>query len=330
MPTGKISGTPSSAGYYRTILTAANAAGTSTLTIPFTIPGTLQSLPFSDRFTNMVPNRYMPLNLDLPAALQVTGDALQYVCTASDSDGALAAWIPNLPLPLTNSWDVVVDAKMPAGWNTPYAGLGLTLMPYEESGTIESTAQQRRLNLKLGRDTDDLNHAGNYFARAAYTNNEEYVFPTSNGPLPYLTTNTPATRATLRLSFHGPSKTLSTWYRTNESNAWEQLGTAYDLNPSSAGSLGHSWGLSNNSTLRIALWGDSDATNGSAGQPMELDNLAVTIPSGLIYPSLPPTLSRRPGEPIFLSASPRDVGSYTYEWKKNGNLLPVVSGFQSH
>ena len=331
LPTGKISGTPSSAGYYRTILTAANAAGTSTLTIPFTIPGTLQSLPFSDQFTNMVPNRYMPLNLGLPAALLVTGDALQYVCTASDSDGALAAWIPNLPLPLTNSWDVVVDAKMPAGWNTPYAGLGLTLMPYEESGTIETTGRKDRLNLKLGRDTEDPAHnGGNFFARAAYTNNVEYVFPTSNGPLPYLTTNTPATRATLRLSFHGPSKTLSTWYRTNESNVWEQLGTPYDLNPSSAGSLGHSWGLSNNSTLRIALWGDSYATNGSAGQPMELDNLAVTIPSGLIYPSLPPTLSRRPGEPIFLSASPRDVGSYTYEWKKNGNLLPVVSGFESH
>jgi len=320
---GAISGTPSQAGYFRAIQTAHNGTNSTDFTIPITILGMPLSLPFSDDFSIEVPNRYMPLNLGLPAALLVTGDALQYVCTASDSDGALAAWIPNLPLPLTNSWDVVVDAKMPAGWNTPYAGLGLTLMPYEESGTIESTAQQRRLNLKLGRDTDDPNHAGNYFARAAYTNNEEYVFPTSNAPLPYLTTNTPATRATLRLSFHGPSKTLSTWYRTNESNVWEQLGTPYDLNPSSAGSLGHSWGLSNNSTLRVALWGDSWSANGSAGQPMELDNLAVTIPSGLIYPSLPQALSRRPGEPIFLSASPRDVGSYTYEWKKDGNLLPV-------
>ena len=320
---GAISGIPTQAGYFRANQTAHNGTNSTDFTIPITILGLPLSLPFSDDFSIELPNRYMPLNLGLPAALQVTGDALQYVCTASDLEGALAAWIPNLPLPLTNSWDVVVDAKMPAGWNTPYAGLGLTLMPYEESGTIESTAQQRRLNLKLGRDTDDPNHAGNYFARAAYTNNEEYIFPTSNGPLPYLTTNTPATRATLRLSFHGPSKTLSTWYRTNESNVWEQLGTPYDLNPSSAGSLGHSWGLSNNSTLRVALWGDSWSANGSAGQPMELDNLAVTIPSGLIYPSLPPTLSRRPGEPIFLSASPRDVGSYTYEWKKDGNLLPV-------
>jgi len=332
--TGAITGSPTVAGYYRVTQTASNAYGTTLFTIPITIPGSPQTFPFADIFTNTVPNRYMPLyNLAAPSQLVISNGSLRFISIQSDSDGSLAAWIPNLPLPLTNSWDVVVDAKMPSGWDTPYAGVGLTLMPYEETGTIESTGMQRRLNLKLGRDTEDPIYAGNYFARAAYTNNEEYVFPPPGASLPFVTSNTPATQATLRYSFHAPTKTLSTWYRTNGANSWQQLGTPYDLNPSAAGSLGHAWGLSNSSTLRVALWGDSNATNGSAGQAIELDNFSASIPTGLIYPSLPPTLTRRPGQPVFLSASPRDVGTYTYTWKKGSPTqpdLPFMPGFTNH
>lgn len=326
--TGVISGTPTMAGYYRIVQTASNSAGTTLFTIPITIPGATQALPFGDIFTNSIANRYMPL-LDLasPSQLVVTNGVLRFISTISDLDGSLAAWIPNVPLPLTSSWDVVVDANMPTGWNTPYAAVGLTLMPYEDNGTVESTAMQRRINLKLARDTEDPKLAGNYLGRAAYTNDIEYSL------LPWITTTTPATRATLRYSFHAPTKTLSTWYRTNGANSWEELGTPFSLDPTVANSLGKAWGLSNASTLRVALWGDSNATNGSAGQLMELDNFYATGATGLIYPSLPTTLTRRSGQPLFISASPRDPGSYTFAWKKGSVTnpdLPFVPGFTNH
>lgn len=332
--TGAISGTPTQAGYYLVTQTASNSAGTATFTIPITIPGALQTFPFTDTFTNTVANRYMPFNLESPASLTVTGGVLRYASALSDGDGALAGWVPNLPLALTNSWDLVVDAQMPAGWSTPYSAVGITLLPQDDTSTLETSAYLRRLNLKFGRDTQDSLLNGNYFARAAYTNDVEYVFPPTvpGASLPYVATNTPATRATLRYSYHAPTWTLSTWYRINNANAWEPLGTPFNLNPATPGSLGNAWGLSNASTLRVALWGDSDATNGSASQPMELDNFSATLRSGRIEPTLPATLIRPPGQPLFLSASPRDVGSYTYNWRRNGINLPPVSslGLSSH
>ena len=184
---GSISGTPTTAGYFRATQTASNSSGITTFIIPITIPGTNLTLPYSDSFTNTVLNRYMPLtNLASPSQLVITNGALRFISTQSDSDGSLAAWIPNVPLSLTNSWDVVVDVNMPAGWNTPYAGVGLTLFPFEDSGTVETTASLRRLNFKMARDTQDPTYNGNYFGRAAYTNDIEYL------PFPFISSIAPA------------------------------------------------------------------------------------------------------------------------------------------
>jgi len=258
--TGVITGTPTAAGYYRATLTASNLAGRATLPLTFTVPGTALSLPFSDSFTNTVPNRYMVLNLGGAGQFAVTSGVLRYTSALSDSNGALVAWIPNLTLALTNSWEVVVDAQMPQGWETPYAGVGMTLLPFSESGTVETTARLNRLNLTLGRD------ASNYLSRYIFTNNVEY------GIRPYLQTNTPATQAALRLSFQAATRTLSSWYRSNGLSGWERLGEDCDMGTNSVSSLGRAWGLSNSSSLRVALYADSYATNGSAGQAMMLDN----------------------------------------------------------
>jgi hypothetical protein len=322
--TGIISGTPTQAGYYLVTQTAANSAGSATFTIPISIPGALQTLPFTDTFTNTVANRYMPFNLESPASLTVTGGVLRYASTLSDGDGALAGWIPNLPLALTNSWDLVVDAQMPAGWSTPYSAIGITLLPQDDTSTLETSAYLRRLNLKFGRDTQNSFINGNYFARAAYTNDVEYAFPSSipGASLPYLTTNTPATRATLRFSYSAPTHTLSTWYRTNNANPWEPLGTPFNLNPATPGSLGNAWGLSNASTLRVALWGDSDATNGSASQPMELDNFSARLGTPAVISAQPISSNVVAGQTTVLSVNATGSDPYFYQWRLNGTNLP--------
>ena len=142
--------------------------------------------------------------------------------------------------------------------------------------------------------------------------------------MPYWETLTPSTQATLRFSFYAPTRTLSTWYRQKGSSVWEQLGDeSFDLDNTNSQSLGYGWGLSESSTLRVALWAASDATNGSAGQDIHLDNFSATLASGTIFPGLT-NLTRRAGQPLFLSVSPRDVGAFTYSWKRNGTNLPPV------
>lgn len=271
---GLISGTPGSAGYYRILQTAINSAGSATFTIPLTVPGLPLTLPLTDPFTSNVPNRYMPIAMKSPASLVPTNGTLRYIAPSSDSEGAFIAWIPNAPLALNSSWEVLVDAQMPGGWETPWTGIGIALVTHDDNGTVETTADKNRLNLKFNRDTEDPNHRGNYLRRLAHTNGvESEVFSGS-------ATNTPATLATLRFAYHAPSKTLTTWFRTNGGSQWQSLGTALNLDPTTLGSLGQAWGLSPDSTLRVALWGDSHSTAGSAGRATELDNLSISNVSG--------------------------------------------------
>jgi len=60
---------------------------------------------------------------------------------------------------------------------------------------------------------------------------------------------------------------------------------------------------------------------------MWVDNYKLSFAplDGRLYPGLPATLSRRPGQDLFLSVSPRDRGTYTYEWRRNGTALSASS-----
>ena len=47
-----------------------------------------------------------------------------------------------------------------------------------------------------------------------------------------------------------------------------------------------------------------------------------------LNPTLPTTITRAPGQPLFLSVGVRDTGSFTFNWYKNGTLLsPVRTGY---
>ena len=158
---GTISGTPTAAGYYYGLLTANNSSGSDYLDIPITIPGTLQSVPFSDNFSAAVSNRYMPFIFSPLASMSVNNGVLSYTRSSSDDEGATVAWVLNLPLSLSTSWQISTDVTMPSGWSTPFAGVGLTLQPYLSNGTLESV-MANRFNFSLGRDTQDQSVNGNY------------------------------------------------------------------------------------------------------------------------------------------------------------------------
>jgi len=314
--TGIISGTPTQAGYFLVTQTASNSGGSTAFSFSLTIPGTSLSLPFSDDFSSSVTNRYMPLNFDSPASLTITGGVARYSCSSSSSDGAIAALLPNLPLPLSSSWEISADVFMPSGWPTPYAGVGLSLLPYTSTGTVETVAANR-LNFKLARDTEDNAVNGNYFNLALYTNDVELS--------PRNATNTTATAANLRLVYSATAKTLTAFYRTNPSAAWTQLGSAQNLNPTTAGSLAQAWGLTTNSSLQLAFWGDSDATNGSAAQNICLDNLvarAGTVPS---LSSQPTSTNVAAGQTALFSVIATGSDPFTYQWRFNGTNLAAAT-----
>jgi hypothetical protein len=292
---GTISGTPTAAGYYDGLLTAYNSSGSASLYIPITIPGTLQSIPFSDDFSAAVSNRYMPLTLRSSASMSVNNGVVRYTCSSSDDEGATAAWVLNLPLPLASSWQVSADVTMPSGWSTPYAGVGLSLQPYLINGTLESVIANR-INFKLARDTQDQSVNGNYLNLATFVGDVE----TSRQPF-----NTTSTSLSLRFIYDSAQKTISASYRTSPANPWILLGSPQNFNPSSTGSVAQAWGLTSSSSLQVALFADTHAANGTSGKVITLDNLSIT--------TLIPTITSP------LTSSGSIAGSFNYQATATGN-----------
>jgi len=293
---GTISGTPTAAGYYYGLLTAYNSSGSASLDIPITIPGTLQSIPFSDDFSVAVSNRYMPVIFSPLASMSVNNGVLSYTRSSSDDEGATVAWVLNLPLSLSTSWQISTDVTMPSGWSTPFAGVGLTLQPYLSNGTLESV-MANRFNFSLGRDTQDQSVNGNYLFLTTYSGDIE----TSDQRL-----NTPSTSLSLRLVYDSTQKTISASYRTSSAASWISVGSPQNFNPSSASSLAQAWGLTSSSSLQMALYANSYSANGTSGKVITLDNLSITA-------FTPPTITSP------LTSSGTVAGSFSYQTTATGN-----------
>ena len=291
---GTFSGTPTYSGYYYGLLTAYNSSGSASLDIPITIPGTLQSIPFTDDFSAAVSNRYMPYCLRSSASMSVNNGVVRYTCSSSDDEGATAAWILNLPLPLASSWQISADVTMPSGWSTPYAGVGLSLLPYLSNGTLESVIANR-INFKLARDTQDQSVNGNYLNLSTYVGDVQ----TSREFL-----NTTSTSLSLRFIYDSAQKTISTSYRTSSADSWILLASK-NFNPSYTGSVAQAWGLTSSSSLQVALFADTDAENGTSGKVITLDNFSIT--------TLTPTITSP------LTSSGAVAGSFSYQTTATGN-----------
>ena len=312
---GSVTGTPTVPAYTRFAVVASNVAGTDTLALGLTVPAAPSGLPFLDEFTSVPPtNRYMKVNLGMPASLVWSNQAIRYVCATGDGDSAIAGWSPTLPLALTNSWEVSLDVQMPDGWETPSAAVGMSLFPDSPTMTLEQF-NPHRLHFRLDRDTtSDI--PGNRFYRCSYASGEE--FPA----VPYQTNPTSATLGRLRILYTTNTRTLHTLYREGTNNtAWVALGDPVNLNPSTSSSLAAAWGLSNTSGLRLVVWGDSTGTNGSARQAMTMDNLAVRAGAAPGITNQPLGTNVAVGGTATLAVTASGPDPFFYQWRCNGTNL---------
>jgi len=295
---GTISGTPTFSGYYNGLLTATKFRSAS-FNIPITIPSTLQSTPFSDDFSASVPNRYMPITT-LPsfASMSVNNGVLRYASTSGSERGAYGAWLLNLPLPLSSSWQVTADVTMPSGWSPPfaYAGVGLRIEPYLfndlfENNIFDGALGENCITLELDRSN-----------QAPYANNVNLWFPTAK----FEFSPTTSTSVTLRFVYDSTQKTISAFYRTSSTAAWISVGSPQNFNPSSTGSWAEAWGLTSSSSLQVTLFADTTSKNGTSGKVITLDNLSITA-------FTPPTITSP------LTSSGTVAGSFSYQTTGTGN-----------
>lgn len=124
LTSGVISGTPTTAGIYPFSVTARVKAGLAPATTSFTawIGGTAQTLPFTDDFSRLVPNRYLFSSTNTLPRMIVTNGLLEYRSTNPPQNTAWAT--PSLLLALTNSWDLQLDARVPTNWPAEGGGEG--------------------------------------------------------------------------------------------------------------------------------------------------------------------------------------------------------------
>jgi hypothetical protein len=295
---GMISGRPTSSGYYRGTFTAYNSAGSASLDIPITIPSTLQSIPFSDNFSSAVSNRYMPAIFSPLASMSASNGMLRYTCSSSGAQSAYGAWLLNLPLPLSSSWEVTADVTMPSGWSPPFAytGVGLRIEPYLfndlfENNIFDGALGENCITLELNRSNQE-----------PYANNVNLWLPTAE--VEFLPTT--STSVTLRFVYDSTQKTVSAWYRTSSTTAWILVGSPKNFNPSSTGSWAESWGLTSSSSLQLTLFADTTSENGTSGKVITLDNLSITA-------FTPPTITSP------LTSSGAVAGSFSYQTTATGN-----------
>jgi hypothetical protein len=298
---GTISGKPTSSGYYNGLLTATKFRSAS-FNIPITVPGTLQSTPFSDDFSAAVSNRYMPITT-LPsfASMSVNNGVLRYTSTSNSERGAYGAWLLNLPLPLSSSWQVSADVTMPSGWSPPfaYAGVGLRIEPYLfndlfENNIFDGALGENCITLELDRSN-----------QAPYANNVNLWFPTAK----FEFSPTTSTSVTLRFVYDSTQKTISAWYRTSSTAAWISVGSPQNFNPSSTGSWAKAWGLTSSSSLQVTLFADTTSKNGTSGKVITLDNFTLDNFSTTLIPTITSPLT----------SSGSVAGSFSYQTTATGN-----------
>jgi hypothetical protein len=264
---GVISGTPTTAGIYPYSVTARVKAGLAPATSSFTaqIGGVAQTLPFTDDFSRVVANRYLFSSTTNLPKMTVTNGWLEYRSTNNPPQNI--AWAtPTLPLTLTNSWDLQVDARVPTNWPVGEAKVGVSLLKEIPGGTFENILSNR-INLKFGVGGE----TGNFFEYHHYVDGAETTrtnLIVTNGGL-----------ARLRFLFHGGTRTLTLYgssYNGANLTPWVKLGEE-SLAPNQG--LGQSWGLTLTNRLRLALWGQTDNDDGNANgaRRMALDNLSIAL-----------------------------------------------------
>ena len=270
--TGVITGTPSSAGYYSSVITASNIAGTDTMSPEFTVPGARLSIPFSDNFSVAVANRYLSFNVYSPASLRVRNGVALFDSADDGGRGATAGFVLNLPLPLASSWDIAADVNLPNGWETTEAEIGLSLEPmFGPNDTIEThSIRGNYLSLVLNRDTEPWEDRANNLRRNVYVGDVE------EEDLQEVLVNDSFVTARLRLVYVSGNKTLTAWVQTNPNSGWVRFGSPLDLNPGTGNSLAQKWSLSTGSSLMVALY--AYAEGGTGGRAISLDNLSITTP----------------------------------------------------
>ena len=270
--TGVITGTPSSAGYYSSVITASNIAGTDTMSLEFTVPGGRLSIPFSENFSAAVANRYLSFNVYSPASLRVRNGVALFDSANDGGRGATAGFVLNLPLPLSSSWDIAADVNLPNAWETTEAEIGLSLEPmFGPSDTIEThSIRGNYLSLVLNRDTEPWEEGANNLRRNVYVGDVEQE------DLQEVLVNDSFVTARLRLVYVSGNKTLTAWVQTNPNSGWVRFGSPLDLNPGTGNSLAQKWSLSTGSSLMVALY--AYAEGGTGGRTISLDNLSITTP----------------------------------------------------
>ena len=285
----------------------------TTATQKLMIIGSAMSLPLSEDFSSLTPNRYY-FHGD-PATghqLQVTNGTLRFSANQGGTYDTAAATGPNLSLPLSSSWTVSVDATMPGGaWSPQYVGIYLTLLKNDDSFSdyfTQGTNRIKATSLKLlreGASTSTYVNAHNYDPATAW----DFEGPTN-------ALGSVSRTVTLRWTHSAAEKKLQAWYdpdtTTHAAQGWVLL-HEFSTDPGIANSLGQKWSLNLSSdSLILSLSGTS--LDSTVGQDIYFDNLSVS--SG-IFPLLPPTLLRKPGQALYLSVSPRDTGTYSYVWTED-------------
>ena len=305
--TGVISGTPTLAGYYRVIQTAYNAHGSTDFIIPITLFGAPLTLPFSDDFSAFVPNQYMPYDVsDIlepepflvpplwrpPAgrlSLQPTNGVLRVICPNYSPGYHSIGWVPNLALPLSSSWELKLDVKMPNDYETKESQLGFSLSPsFGPDITVETdTSSLNELNFYFNRDTefpdtDPYKEFGSSLERSVYTNGQSITNKLLRHPT---YGRSQYSRATLRIVYNATAKTISTWGLYHEEGSWTQIGEDIDFNTATTGSLAHAWGLTSTSSLSVILSGYFELYENQTLPEIYADNFSAEI---IQNPHLPP------------------------------------------
>ena len=298
---GAISGTPSQAGYFRAIQTAHNGTNSNDFTIPITILGMPLSLPFSDDFSIEVPNRYMPYDFSnlleepehYPSAgrlsLRPTNGVLRVICPANSPGHHSIGHVANLNLPLSLSWELLLDVKIPNTFSTLESQLGLCLYPAPSAeDTVETLGSQNQLNFYFNRDTEfpESSDYGSGLERNTYINGVSQI--NDDGWL-QLNTNS---LATLRIFYDSGQKTISTWGEPQPDGSWTKIGVDIPFDPEASGTLAHRWGLSPTSTLGVTITGYFEVGASETLPEIYADNFSAKIIQSLseiFFGNLDPT-----------------------------------------
>jgi hypothetical protein len=267
---GLITGAPTTAAYFRSLLVASNGSGTASLPLNFTIPGTRLALPLNDNFSTAAINRYMPYSdYSGPGSIRVLNGAARFESSAVGTDACSAGLFLNLPLSLTTSWDVSVDVSLPNDWSTPEAEIGLSLNPMiRTNDTVETVlAQGNEISLVLNRDT--VREGGNNVRQSVFIGRID----TDQPDLRTTINNNQVANARLRFVYQVANRSLRAWVQTNPASPWVSVGAELDMNPSNSGSVAKRWGLTNGSSLCLTL--AAYAEGGTGGKMISLDNLSV-------------------------------------------------------